>query len=147
MADGTKAPRSKPYKGEISLAGVTDEAPVTRTGFDFSEYQRIVEQSWAKKQAGHQQPAIGVTLPAEAVATAKTRFRQASARIDGVGVTFDEYGPDSDRGRRIGLQPGQMRLVVEAKSRKVVPPRKASATPAAAPAKSAGGLPKVQKTA
>lgn len=108
--------------GPIALTALADEPTVTRVGYDTAEYDKIVLSSWEKVQAGSQTPAVGVTLPAEVVATARFRFMDAGRRLK-LGVGFNEHTHDSTRGRQLGLQPGQVRLVIEAKPRKVMAAR------------------------
>lgn len=151
------------YTKPFSLESITDEPAITKASYDPADYDKVILASWEKYQSGHQQPSVGVTIPAEAIAAAQTRFRQAAARLN-VGVAFGSYDHTDSRGKQIGLQPGHIRLLVQARVRKQMPPRtpeqkaamaakraerkaaKASGVKVAAPAKAAAprqaGLPR-----
>lgn len=142
----------KRFKGELTIADVADEAPVTRSGVDLTQFRDILSRSWNKREASDPNPAIGLTVPADGRQLVDTRFRQAAGEL-GIGCTITVVEAGTERGNQYGLTTGQVRMIVEARPKKKMPPRanKGSngSTPAApaptateAPKQRSGGMPK-----
>src|SRR5690242_3859973 len=112
----TKAKKER-YKGSIDRSAPAPAPPVQKdTGVDLTQFETVLRDSWAKKQANNPQPASAFVLPAAAIDAAKSRFRQAGRRL-GLGVAFETGSTDGN---------GNVKLVVEARQKKVLPAKKSA---------------------
>jgi len=134
-----KATRTR-FKGELTISDVADEAPIVRQNVDLTQFLAILNSSYEGFKATGKATPKGITVPAQASQLVETRFRQAAKEI-GCGLTIDVYDHLHPRGRERAIQPGQVRIVVEARAKKNTGPRpkaNAESTP-----KATKGLPPV----
>lgn len=96
------------------------EEAVNHSKVDLTNYTAAVRQSQTQKARG-EKPAVGVTVPVDAVSYHESNFRRAADGLNtGLKVKTTKHG---DTGfEKFNLQPGQARIVIEAKDRKVFTP-------------------------
>lgn len=127
------------YTGPVTIESVADERPLVRTSVDNSRFEELVRQSWGKRAAGHNEPAIGFSVNAEAAKLVESRLR-AAAKTIGCGVAVEIYEHDHPYAKQYNTAAGQVRVKFEARpksnrGRKPGSTNAASTAPSAAPAK------------
>ena len=102
------------YTGPVNIEGIADEKPIQRTVVDNTKFEELVRSSWGKRAAGHQEPAIGFTVNADAAKLVESRLRAAAKSLN-LGVAIEVYPHDHPLAKVHNLTPGQVRVKFEAR--------------------------------